>query len=37
LANVLFDVIFPSVLGFSLWSFGQGFPIFLTVLVARNM
>ena len=26
LANVLFDVILPSVLGSSLWSFGQGFP-----------
>jgi len=24
LANVLFDVILPSVLGSSLWSFGQG-------------
>ena len=27
LTNVLFDVILPSVLGSSLWSFGQGFPI----------
>ena len=27
LANVLFDVILPSVLGSSLWSFGRGFPI----------
>ena len=27
MANVLFDVILPSVLGYSLWSFGQGFPI----------
>jgi hypothetical protein len=27
LANALFDVILPSVLGSSLWSFGQGFPI----------
>jgi hypothetical protein len=27
LANVLFDVILPSLLGSSLWSFGQGFPI----------
>jgi hypothetical protein len=27
LANVLFDVILPSVLGSSLLSFGQGFPV----------
>jgi hypothetical protein len=27
LANALFDVILPSVLGSSLLSFGQGFPI----------
>ena len=27
LANVLFDVILPSVCGSSLWSFDQGFPI----------
>ena len=26
-ANVLFDIILPSVLGSSLWSFGQEFPI----------
>jgi hypothetical protein len=27
LANALFDVILPSLLGSSLWSFGQRFPI----------
>ena len=27
LANVLFNVTLPSILGSSLWSFGQGFPI----------
>ena len=26
LANILFDIILPSVLGSSLWSFGLGFP-----------
>jgi hypothetical protein len=39
LADVLCDVILPSVLGSSLWSFGQGFPIkyLLNTFAASNL